>query len=293
MGIIVSDSLFRMLKNIERDSLVARMMLVPYVTTNTEGDFLSMRRGNITYMPTGRTQAITPDGLWAREGRQEGKPARLARKFILPEYLQRLTDKDLEIFANRLRAQDATAMGQFIMVEGNDILFWYDGDNYKSGQGSLSSSCMRYSQCRHYLQIYADHPQSIKMLCLVEPSDNLLVARALVWHTDQGVLLDRIYGSDVSVEIFRDYAVEQGWYRRERNSYEYPTLFLDPQGKQHHVCLNIPLDKTNYTWYPYVDTFKYLNVGKKFLTNSSRRGHDLILNHAGGQFSYPRRIYQE
>ena len=286
MSLILSDSLWAMLWNIEQDSRIARMLIYPDATTNKEGDFLTVRRGNLTYMPAGRTQCLTSDGAWAREGRQEGKPARLVRKFIVPKYLDALNDKDFEIFANRLRAQDATAYGQFSVVEGKDILFWYNGDNYKRGQGSLSSSCMRYSVCQHYLQLYADHPNHIKMLCFIDPKDDLLLARGLVWHTDQGVILDRIYGSDVSVEILRDYAAEQGWFRRERNSYEYPTLFLDPQGNQKRICTNIPLDKISYSMYPYVDTFKYLNFNKKFLTNSSRRGHEITLNHAGGRFSY-------
>ena len=203
--------------------------------------------------------------------------------------LDRLTDKDFEIFANRLRAQDATSYGEFTIVEGDELLKWYNGENYKSGQGSLSSSCMRYPYCRDYLKIYADHPTHIKMLCFIDPKDDLLLARALLWYTDQGVLLDRIYGSDVSVEILRDYAVEQGWYRRERNSYESPTMFLDPQGNQVRICTNIPLDKVRYSYYPYVDTFKYLNFDRKCLSNSSRRNHTITLNNAGGQFSYPNR----
>lgn len=260
------------------------MLMNPWCTHDEFGNFLTFRNGLITYMPAGRNQQLNVDGTWRRDGRQEGRPGRIARKFLMEEFLRQLNDKDFEVFSNALKAQDVSSYGKFMLVSGEDIRYWYNGRNYKDRQGSLTSSCMRYDNCSGYLDLYVENQDLINMLCLVDPSDERLLARALVWNTEQGTVLDRIYGSDVSVEAFRDYATNQGWLRRERNSYEQPTHFLDADENPIRFRATLALDKWRFNYYPYMDTFKYLDTTSGSLTNSSRRSHDAILEGTGGRY---------
>lgn len=66
--------------------------------------------------------------------------------------------------------------GDFDIVEGEDIIHWYNG-NYNEYGATLSNSCMRYDECGEYLRVYAD---TCKMLVLFNKERDLICGRALL-----------------------------------------------------------------------------------------------------------------
>jgi hypothetical protein len=263
---IIARSLERILHEMEDTSRVAYYLLNPYTRITTFGDHLAFRQGQLTYMPAGRKQVVLDDGSWANEGRQAGRPARIARRFLRPDIVEQwLSDKDFETFAHKLSAKDASRLGAFQLVKGQDIAKWYDERTYAPENTPLTHSCMRYPSCQKFFSLYTENAPMVQMLIFTDNHD-LLLGRALVWTTDQGTLLDRVYGSELMVELFREYAAQQGWMYRFYNSYDYETQFVE-NGKVVNKRLTIPLTRHDFSWYPYVDTFKYYNRREGTLTN--------------------------
>lgn len=281
-SLIIRETLANILYEMRYESVVADALLTPNLTTTEEGNYLSMRNGMLTYMPSNRTQHIKSDRSWATEGRMLGKPARIARKFLLPSAVSDMTDKDFELFSNKLRAQDVSAYGCLKMVSGDELVHWYDGDLYAANQGSLNNSCLRYKECADWLTMYRDHPQIVQMLCLFDNAHGRLLARALVWTTDKGTFMDRVYGSDVSIELFREHAAKKGWIRRFYNSYTYPTDMLLPDGTAKRMRMTVDLDNHDYEHYPYMDTLKYLSDDGTLTNDSRRKNNKYVLNTGDG-----------
>lgn len=133
----------------------------------------------------------------------------------------------------------------FKLVDGEDILWAYHCNNYDEGE--TMGSCMRYEAAQSYLGIYTSNPDSVKCLVLVNPKNNKVRGRALIWHTDSDeFFMDRVYlTNDEYRHLFNQYAEEHGY-----KTSTYSTVTLE------HV---------EFEHYPFMDTFKYLNMDEKIL----------------------------
>lgn len=92
----------------------------------------------------------------------------------------------------------------FRVVEGPEIQKYYLENNYLPGNGGLNKSCMRNKRKNHFMKMYSDNPNQVKMLILLNKQGKLL-GRALVWKLDipsGKEFMDRIYtvkDSDVNL----------------------------------------------------------------------------------------------
>ncbi len=78
-------------------------------------------------------------------------------------------------------------------VKGDDIVFWYNEQNYlkELGSGPLTNSCMRGSQYSKYIKFYAKNENCSLLICTI---GDKLIARALVWTCQDGArVMDRPY----------------------------------------------------------------------------------------------------
>ena len=144
------------------------------------------------------TNMISSCDHWDKELRQKfaymTTPSRFLKKFDIE-----CIDKELEEF-NKLFMKDDICLRleglHFELVSGNKIKDGYLEDNYYNNNGSLGSSCMRYSSTQSYIQAYADYPEQIQLLTLVT-NDNKIRGRAVVWkcshNGDEITFMDRIY----------------------------------------------------------------------------------------------------
>jgi len=140
------------------------------------------------------------------------------------------------------------------------------GDRYQSiNIGTLGGSCMRHDYCKDYLQVYADSP-NCKLLVRRDIDTGLIIARALLWETIDGKkLMDRIYGDEVSTKIFKDWARDNGYWRKRRQTSYDEYEWVKPDGTESNRYFQVQLIDTDtkiYVYdyqYPYMDTFKYIN----------------------------------
>jgi hypothetical protein len=241
-----------------------------FMLTTQNINYLALRAdGNISYLPAGKGLKYNADGQWSREGRQDGKPAKVIRKLFTKKALSRFKDADFEGFANAYKAKFCDKLA-FELRTNRHIQSVYDMVLAR-GDGSLNNSCMN---CRsHQLNIYRDC-EILRILVLIN-EDGFLCGRALVWSLEDDItLLDRIYVvSDFMYELFICYALDnQWWHKKEYRSADDKDQFINDKGEEvtRKFVIKTP---TSYGSYPYIDTFTYGNDG-------------WLMNYDDGRYTY-------
>jgi hypothetical protein len=202
------------------------------------------------------------------------------------------TDAEIEDFVYKYRAEiekmkDALNK-RFRVVKGDDIKKYYSANKYEAESGDLGNSCMRYNRCQSYFDIYTDNSQVSLLLLMSEKEEDKIAGRAILWEMEpyeiSTKVMDRIYTiRTADQQLFKDWAIEnEYWYKQKQDFSEYtPFEFVDKKtGKKEERQgeFSVKLDKsTDYSNYPYMDSFKYYTVSKGTLYNSSNFDHDYEL----------------
>ena len=265
---LLSESLKEKLKTIHKESKVANSLLKlnRFAYNKNYIRNLTIRKdGMFTYLPKHKECILSENNqFWKNQNRQSGKLGKIARQVILSnkEKLNNLEfiDKDFEEFNNMLKSSIESENETFKVIKGDDIAEIYSSPNFSDDLniGTLKGSCMN-DEPESYFDIYTQNPDVINMLIL-ETNEGYLIGRALIWKLDSFTLLDRIYGNDITVQKFKDYAKEQGWWYKEYQSYDYKTEFINSDGEEECKNISVNLD-TEFSYYPYIDTFTYGGYG--------------------------------
>jgi hypothetical protein len=162
------------------------------------------------------------------------------------------------------RLFDENFDSKLILLSGEDVRKYYDEANYvpqNTSKGSLHESCMRYSKCFDYLQIYSKNPEVCQLLVFKE--DDKISMRALIWKLTNGkTYMDRIYSaSNSDAKIFADYAKKNGWLC-------YDLVMSSDSAKQSELIVEIK--NIDFQSYPYMDTFMNFSEQEKRLSFSAR-----------------------
>jgi hypothetical protein len=155
------------------------------------------------------------------------------------------------------------------IVEGDKISEYYGYETYASQRGSLGASCMKYEKCKNYFQIYSKNPQNIKML-IMRDSRDLILGRALLWNftweSKEYKMMDRIYtvkDEDLSI-FFKNWATENGYLYKKNQNW---TNTLQWEGSESEIKVGIGIENIEFDFYPYLDTFKWVDFEKKIIYN--------------------------
>lgn len=225
--------------------------------------------------------------LWSK-GRQEIFVGRGIRALLTSAGVQFL-DKDLEEFVNLYKATVDKMNDRFQYFESvkeQEIAHWYHYSSYEERHGSLGSSCMSNVKS-NYFDIYMSNPDVCELVILKsQDDDSLIVGRALLWTLRDGKkFMDRIYTiKDSDVQLFRDWAKENGWYTKQYNSSSDSGRANAPDGTQVDLgTLIVDIKKGEYEAYPYLDTLKYFKPENGTLSNVRTGGNEYILEDTGGQ----------
>lgn len=206
--------------------------------------------------------------------------------------VRRYADAAYESFANSFKASQQADMW-FRVVCGEDIPHYYGEDTYYNGpadspflKGTLWDSCMK-AMSPETFDIYR-YCASCNMLIATTETGELL-ARALVWKTDKGMFMDRVYFyEDYYVNKFIEYAQSQGWlYKRRCDSLANCQVMGEKNGVYTNLgglFMKIEGVGTNYVEWPYLDTFKYLSKDGT-LSNNEESNWIYELESAGGELS--------
>lgn len=219
----------------------------------------------VSFLPKGCVPVLNPNGTWKKQNRQSGKPGKIIQKVI---GAGKFKNADYEKFVYRLKALWTDRGYTLKVVSGEDIRYWYNYENYYERSSTLGNSCMSHPTCAHFFDLYCEQPECKMLVALKEEK---LAARALVWTVGDKTFLDRIYYiEDCLYNILTNYAKEQKWYIRECNellSDGEDQYFLGPKDdykESEKILFEIKL-KRFYDYWPYIDSFRYLDVDSKTL----------------------------
>ena len=196
-----------------------------------------------------------------KEQRTELGVGRFATK-ISQKAGKNFTPVQINDFVDKFKAYidfQTTKKDRFEVVQGEEIRKWYDEDTYEDPEYHLNNSCMRYSRCQDYLDIYVENTNQVTMVIMKGTDPDKIIGRALIWKLDNGeIYLDRPYANnDEDINLFKEWGRNKGY-----------SVYSDYKHKE------VTLDKANFKYYPYMDTFKWLNRGKKLLSTDSSEFDD-------------------
>ena len=235
--------------------------------------------------------------IWSTS-RNNIKIGRLVRA-ILTANGDKFTDKDIEDFVNQYKATFdlmANALIRFDIVSGGEIAYWYNCSHYADEEaGTLGNSCMA-SVDDEYFDIYCENPETCQLIILFDDNGEVMtdgkyksskiVGRCLLWTDSTGKkLMDRIYTNrDSDVELFKEYGKKNGfWWKRNQDSDSLYTMQNGTESRDSGTVI-IKLKKVDFGSYPYLDTFHYLEMSDKYLTNDGDEPYDRSLRDTGGGY---------
>jgi hypothetical protein len=223
-------------------------------------------------------------------------PVRLG-KFVNNLLPNKYDTKERELFVNRFKSTLDQVGERFILVEGEDINYYYWYENYKQEGGTLNSSCMRGE--KGIFELYVDNPEVCRLLVLLE--DELVIGRSLIWKLsditdiDVDYFMDRQYTVKQSdVEKFRAYADKEGWaYKDENRHSSFSSVVYN--NVVYSVSMEVQVKRKNYEYFPYMDTFRSFEHNDCILVNSSIDDDSdyYLLDDTSGGYTDGSRVYSE
>lgn len=165
----------------------------------------------------------------------------------------------------------------FKIVDGSDINYYYNKDSYESieGSSSLARSCMRFEKCDDFIDFYSQNDGVEMVILMSDEVEGTIIGRALLWDISEidgekvnRKFLDRIYTLyDSDVNLFKDYAIKNGWLYKKRQISVEDEPIVDPINDTivYRIKTTSTFDKS--IEYPYLDTLKFYYHEHRFLTN--------------------------
>lgn len=270
IDILISDELRDILNVIKTESLVASLLLKTRHNVDNLVDspinFISIShkdRSKLSYLTQDRIDNLDPSEYWTSSRRYIAKPGSFVSKIF-----KDISPKEVEIFSNLYKTQSDKRDFKFDVVKGDKIRDFYYYENYNSEKGSLGVSCMKHQHCQKYFDLYVENIDNVSLLAMFNNNDRL-IGRALLWDFESHKIMDRIYTqNDEELTFhFKQWATDNGYlYKSEQNWYN--TLFFEQVGlDKKEIKLEINLPKGRQHYYPYMDTFKFLDLKTDTLYN--------------------------
>lgn len=260
-----------------RDCVVSYRFLESILLGETfDINYFALRDTNISFLPKGKEHIVNDDGKWARKGRQEARPGKVAKAL----FGSKVTDHDLEKFNNYIKSYvqlngddegNGKAEMTFVRVWGDLIYHYYSGKSDLENSGNLGNSCMRHDQFQenNVFELYAKNANC--SLLVLKDIDYKIVGRALLWEDGENTYMDTVYCiNDVIRERFVDNAIKEKWYYKSNQSCHHPLFDMYAGSKIENKAVSIKLNQFSRDWYvPYLDTVSYIvyKDRKYFLQN--------------------------
>jgi len=211
--------------------------------------------------------------LYDPKKRYHASAGKVARRILGELGIEGFDDKTIEYFVGMYKLESFKECGDngdyiYEEVKGEDIRWSYHENNYYDLSSELGSSCMRYSHCQNYLDIYVENPEVISLGVLKQRGK--IAARSLIWnvHDNSKIIHDRIYGYNEETKIILKAKFQTLNYYDAYNGSE---------------SFQVNLKHTRFDRYPYMDTFRYLNL-RGYIYNNDHE-YDYCLDCADGYHS--------
>ena len=208
--------------------------------------------------------------LFPNEFKQGGYPSKDVESFVQ------------EVVARRSKMRETKGKGFKIIIPPNISKYYdestydiVDRENNQQIKGStLANSCMRFEYCKPFTDYY-DNSKNVNLLVLfsdIPENKDKIVGRALIWDLEKPKgrkFMDRVYYRyETDLALFKLYAEEKGYLYKKRQNSDANVQIYDPISKQSKVIyMKTPPTFKKADHYPYMDTLKFFNIDKGYLTN--------------------------
>jgi hypothetical protein len=296
--IFISDQFRNILEIFKDKSEVAQQLLYRRLNKEVLVDnyinFICVSKNDptkISYLTNERIEVISKsetDDYWTSTKRYACKPGAFIGKI-----LKDISPKEVENFANLYKTFASKADIEFKIVTGSDILKYYHQDSYFNQNGTLGNSCMKSNSCQEYFDIYIQNPM-VSMVVMLAPNDKLL-GRALLWQIGEEKVMDRIYTiqDDTYFHHMAKWATDNGIIYKAYQNWQTCHTFSDGTNETEKK-FSVKLEYWNYKYYPYIDSFKWLDMRNGVLSNfqpeyfktDDRSGDLRTLNSSCGEYEF-------
>jgi hypothetical protein len=264
VDIIISEDLRTILSNIRSQSVVADKLLKRRVlkeeVVENHINYISVSSSDntkISYLTKERIESLNPSEYWTSSRRFQVKPGVLVSKI-----LKDIHPKSIEEFANLFKSETTKQVFTFEVVKGERIRDFYLWENYAhNDSGSLGISCMKHDSCQKLLDIYCKNENQVSMLAMLD-KEGLLLGRAILWNIDKNKIMDRIYTvNDNELPLqFKKWATDNGYLYKSNQNWASTLQFENLKTQKREIELSFDLESKKFRYYPYMDTFKFLDV---------------------------------
>lgn len=163
-------------------------------------------------------------------------------------------NKDVERFYNFFVAYQTNTHTEVLELKGDEIIEGYKSENYLFSKSSLGGSCMTGKLDN--IKLYTLNPNIVSLLVI--KTFGKIVGRCFIWNTNQGKVMDKRYTCFDWVNSKFDTILKKNNYICQSSLEDFPTC----------KKIDIQLDNIDVDKYPYIDTFRFFNKEKGFLTNA-------------------------
>ena len=225
------------------------------INTNFNAIDVTDKNDTISFTPDSQFQRKVSSGLSIKDlfaNKSNKTSVGRVVKSILDANGIKKTPVEIEEFVNKFKSTYDTKKGVNIkVVKGEDIRYWYSAKRYCndtsfSNKGSLGKSCMRSWEAQDYLDIYVENTDVCSLIIKVN-ANNELESRALLWKTNKGLFVDRIYYTYDS-----DSFLIENWARNQ-----YKDVIVSDYDSYSKLEVQLSSSKAKYDYYPYMDSLPY------------------------------------
>lgn len=279
---------------------VAKMLLwankvgVPpeYLTKNS-ADYIDIAKDDsmVSFLSIDSNKLKKIQDKWKDGKRQDVKAGRILRKIFNDVVLDkfRIDDHEVEVFTNGWKNLCLAKDEKFEIISGDKIGFYYSNKHYYDKgnvQGTtLWHSCMQ-GVPKNYFDIYTKNSQVSLVGIFKMDGDWKLAARAIMWSfvdeikNEDFKVIDRVYYIKNSYyDYYKIMAVGlNAWLKDQRGG-----GFINPKtGKTEMMSWVFALDRINFSNYPYLDTFNYLDKQRGTISNDRSTASRMVRTANGG-----------
>lgn len=233
--------------------------------------------GYISYLDNQRISKMDSSEYYNPKKRYHAKPSKVIELLFPKKYSDKQKEDFTVGFRNEVR-KCCIDENLISIMEGEDIRDAYLQKNYYKAEitenSLIGASCMRFDEQQTYLDIYVKNPNQIKLaVCLSERGK--VRARCLLWYIKNEIYYDRIYA--VNNELAKD--MQACFDLREYKNISNKNLIAVFDVEEEVVLENVDFD-----YYPYLDTFYFMNFKNKTLYSYQAKGIDRLLHNTNGSY---------
>lgn len=251
------------------DPIAKKFLELSKMDINTNYNALNITDNNkmISFMSDNQFQNKLKDGIHPydlfTDNNNKTSIGRIIRSIFKDNNIN-LTHEEVDTFIKKFKSSHDkyySNKNNISIISGEEIKKWYLEDSYNTetilGKGTLGKSCMRFNYSTRFIDMYIKNPEQCKLIINLN-SNKKLLTRCLLWETNEGPYLDRIYFTeDHEIDLISD------WIDKKINK-KIPKYHINEMKR---MSIILTCQTGEYENYPYMDSFPYYNIDNSTLYN--------------------------